>query len=143
MDLNEPRTVDIVRISDPRGNLSVLEYPSSLPFEPARVSWIHEVPSGMIGGAYACYKSSEMIVALSGSLTVTAQSVNGTIRDFTLNRPDMALIVPPMTWRDLNNFATNTVALIISDTTYNDLDIIRDKSLYDEITNDEENEFTS
>ena len=133
MDLNEPRTVDIVRISDPRGNLSVLEYPSSLPFEPARVSWIHEVPSGMIGGAHACYKSSEMIVA----------GLNGTIRNFTLNRPDMALIVPPMTWRDLNNFATNTVALIVSDTTYDELDIIRDKSLYDEITNDEDNEFTS
>ena len=124
MDLNEPRTVDIVRISDPRGNLSVLEYPSSLPFEPARVSWIHEVPSGMIGGAHACYKSSEMIVALSGSLTVATQGLNGTIRNFTLNRPDMALIV-------------------VSDTTYDELDIIRDKSLYDEITNDEDNEFTS
>ena len=139
MDLNEPRTVDIVRISDPRGNLSVLEYPSSLPFEPARVSWIHEVPSGMIGGAHACYKSSEMI----GALRVATQGLNGTIRNFTLNRPDMALIVPPMTWRDLNNFATNTVALIVSDTTYDELDIIRDKSLYDEITNDEDNEFTS
>ena len=108
MDLNEPRTVDIVRISDPRGNLSVLEYPSSLPFEPARVSWIHEVPSGMIGGAHACYKSSEMIVALSGSLTVATQGLNGTIRNFTLNRPDMALIVPPMNWRDLNPLSPPT-----------------------------------
>lgn len=137
MELNRPQIIDIIKIADPRGNLSVLQYPMTLPFEPVRAYWIHDVPSRMMRHGHAFYSARELIVALSGRVEVATESPDGTMKRFTLSRPDEALFVPPMTWRELDNFATNSTVLVIADTLYDEVDYIRDKSVYDNLVNDQ------
>lgn len=137
MESSKPQLIDIVKISDPRGNLSVLQYPSTLPFEPVRAYWIHDVPSGMMRHGHAFYSAQELIVALSGRIEVATESPDGSIKRFTLSRPDQALYVPPMTWRELDNFATNSAVLIVSDRLYDEMDYIRDKNVYNNLVNEE------
>lgn len=138
MESNSPHLIDIVKISDPRGNMSVLQYPSSLPFEPVRTYWIHGVPSGMMRYGHAYYSAQEIIVALSGSIEVATESPDGTLQRFTLSRPNQALFIPAMTWRELDNFATNSVALIVTDSLYDEVDYIRDINYYHNLVRDEE-----
>ena len=130
MALNNPSIIDIVKIADYRGNLSVLQHPSTLPFLPARVYWIHDVPSGMMREGHAYHTSQELIVALSGRIEVSTQSPDGNVKHFTLSKPNEALYVPPMTWRELHDFATNSAVLIVTDTLYDESDYIRDKEQY-------------
>ena len=130
MALSNPQIIDIVKIVDYRGNLSVLQYPSTLPFAPARVYWIHDVPSGMMREGHAYHSSQELIIALSGRIEITTLRVDGTTEHFTLSKPNEALYVPPMTWRELHNFATNSAVLIVTDTLYDECDYIRDKDCY-------------
>ncbi len=137
MESSKPQLIDIVKISDPRGNLSVLQYPSTLPFEPVRAYWIHDVPSGMMRHGHALYSAQELIVALSGRIEVATESPDGSVKRFTLSRPDQALYVPPMTWRELDNFATNSAVLIVSDCLYDEMDYIRDKNVYNNLVNEE------
>lgn len=124
--------IDIVRFSDPRGNLSVLEHPGALPFAPRRAYWIYDVPAGNYRDGHAYRRSTEVIVALSGSFDITVENEDG-IRRFTLSRPDTGLLVPPLTWRCIDNFATNSVALVVTDTLYDESDYIRDKGLFDSL----------
>lgn len=140
MESNKPQLIDIVKISDPRGNLSVLQYPTSLPFEPARTYWIHDVPGGMMRYGHAFYSAQEVIVALSGSFDVTCEDSSGKTYRFTLSRANQGLLVPAMTWRELHNFATNSVALVVSSTLFDEVDYIRDKTYFDTLITDEENE---
>lgn len=133
MALNSPKIIDIVKIEDYRGNLSVLQYPSPLPFVPARAYWIHDVPSGMMREGHAYHSSQELIIALSGRIDVTTQGVDGAINTFTLSKPNEALYVPQMTWRELHNFATNSAVLIVTDTLYDENDYIRSKDDYNKL----------
>lgn len=138
MESNKPQLIDIVKISDPRGNMSVLQHPSSLPFEPVRAYWIHGVPAGMMRYGHAYYSGQEMIVALSGCLDVATESPDGSVQRFTLSRPNQALFIRAMTWRELDNFATNSVALVVADTLYDEVDYIRDINYYHRLVSDEE-----
>lgn len=130
---DKAKLIDIVRFSDPRGNLSVLEHPGALPFTPERAYWIYDVPAGNYRDGHAYRSATELIVALSGSFDITVEH-GGETRRFTLSRPDTALLVGPMTWRRIDNFATNSVALVVTDTLYDEADYIRDKELFDSLT---------
>lgn len=141
MESNKPQLIDILKISDPRGNLAVLQSPGSLPFEPARVYWINDVPAGEMRTGHAFYSSRELIVALAGSLQVTTESLDGEIRRFTLSRPGQGLFVPSMTWRELTEFTTNSVALVVSDSLYDPLDYIRDKNEFDNLSTIQDSEY--
>ncbi len=133
---NKPHIFDVIKIADTRGNLSVLQYPSTLPLNPVRVYWITDVPSGQMRLGHAYYSAQEVIVALSGSVRVTTQTAEGEVSRFTLSRPDQALFVPPMTWREIDNFATNASVLIATDTLYDEVDYIRNKDEFDRLSND-------
>jgi len=134
MEWSEPALFDVVKIADPRGNLSVLQYPSTLPFDPMRAYWIYDVPSGMMRLGHAHYASQEVIIALAGGFDVVTQSPDGQISQFSLSRPNQGLYMPAMTWRELTNFTTNSVALVITDTIYDESDYIREKNIYDRLT---------
>lgn len=131
MGFNKVRLIDIARISDPRGNLAVLEQPGALPFSPQRAYWIYDVPAGSYREGHAYHTASELIVALSGSFDVTVEFSEGQTRRFTLSRPDVGLYIAPMTWRKIDNFATNSVAMVITDTLYNEDDYIRYKEQFE------------
>ena len=121
----EPHIVDLPRIMDPRGNLSVIESEDLLPFKIARAYWIYDVPSGMWRDGHAFIEQQEFLVALSGSFDVV---VNDGEREqtFHLARPQIGLYIPRLTWRHINNFSTKSVALVLTSTYYNEDDYITD-----------------
>lgn len=141
MESNKPRLIDIIKISDPRGNLAILQANASLPFEPARAYWINDVPAGEMRTGHAYHSSRELIIALAGSMQVVTQSLDGEISRFTLHRPDQGLFIPSMTWRELTDFTTNSVVLIVSDSLYNPVDYIRDKNEFDNLTGLNDNKY--
>lgn len=120
-----PFIIQLPKIIDKRGNLSFFEYPKQLPFEIARTYWIYDVPGGEIRGSHAFKEQQEFIIALSGSFDVVLHDGEKEEK-FSLNRSYYGLYVPKMYWRRLENFSTNSLALIVSDKHFNANDYIRD-----------------
>jgi dTDP-4-dehydrorhamnose 3,5-epimerase-like enzyme len=116
--------IELPKIKDARGNLSYFENENQIPFEIKRSYWIYDVPGGEFRGSHAFKKSKEFIVALSGSFDVVIHDGNQE-KIFQLNRSYHGLYVPNMLWRSLDNFSTNSVALIVSSICYNEDDYIR------------------
>lgn len=125
MDYSIPQLIELPKILDERGNLSFFEYPNQLPFEIKRTYWIYDVPGGENRGGHAFLEQNEFIVALSGSFDVVIH--NGKVEEkFHLSRSYYGLFVPKKIWRSLENFSTNSLALIVSDRHYSEKDYIRD-----------------
>nr|WP_314494069.1 FdtA/QdtA family cupin domain-containing protein [uncultured Chryseobacterium sp.] len=121
----KPNIINLPKILDKRGNLSFFEYPNQLPFEIARTYWIYDVPGGEVRGSHAFKEQQEFIIALSGSFDVILNDGKKEER-FSLNRSYDGLYIPKMYWRSLENFSTNSLALIVSDRLYDDTDYVRD-----------------
>ncbi len=123
--------INLPKFPDERGNLSFLENNNQIPFEIKRVHWIYDVPGGEARGGLAYRETEEFIIALSGSFDVEID--DGIQRKkYSLNRSYNGVLVPKGTWREVNNFSTNSVALIVASTSYDPNDSIRD---YDEFLN--------
>ena len=127
--MEKPKLVLLPKILDKRGNLSVIESESQVPFSIKRTYLIYDVPGGEVRGGHAFFEQKEMIVALSGSLDIIV--FNGVKEQkFSLNRSYQGLYIPNGLWRHMENFATNTLVLVISNTNYNENDYIRNKKSY-------------
>lgn len=123
--------IQLPKFLDARGNLSFLEQLNHIPFEIRRTYWIYDVPGGESRGGHAYKENEEFIVSLSGSFDVIID--DGKKRNtFTLNRSYYGLYVPKGLWREMDNFSTNSLALIVSSTKYSKDDYIRN---YDEFIN--------
>lgn len=123
--IDRPEIIDLPKFEDPRGNLTFIEQNKHIPFEIKRVYWIYDVPGGQIRGGHAFKEQREIIVALSGSFDVVLN--NGQKEEhFHLNRSYFGLYVPNLWWRHMENFSTNSVALIVCNTLFNPQDYIRD-----------------
>ena len=123
--MDKPRIIDIPKKGDRRGNLSVVEECNHIPFKIERAFWIYDVPGGEFRGGHAYRESEEFIVALSGSFDVVVD--DGTEkRVFSLNRSYYGLYIPKLIWREMENFSTNSLALVLSSTPFNAADYIRD-----------------
>jgi len=117
--------IQLPKNGDRRGNLSVIEEMNHIPFKIERAFWVYDVPGGETRGGHAYRESEEFIVALSGSFDVIID--DGTQkRTFSLNRSYYGLYVPKLMWREMVNFSTNSLALILSSTPYDAADYIRD-----------------
>ncbi len=134
MDLKKVQLIDLPKILDPRGNLSFFENNNQIPFVIKRTYWIYDVPGGEIRGSHAFKKSHEFIVSLSGSFDVVLHDGKNE-RIIHLNRSYYGVYIPNMIWRTLNNFSTNAAALIVSSTSYNENDYIRDFITFKSLTN--------
>ena len=121
-----PSLIDLPKFLDLRGNLSFIEEDIHIPFQVKRVYWIYDVPGGEHRGGHAFGRTEELIVALSGSFDVVLLDGLKEFR-FSLNRSYYGVHVPKMVWRMLENFSTNSVALIIASTEYSESDYIRDQ----------------
>ena len=123
--MRNPEIIKLPKIMDPRGNLSFFEHPNQLPFEIARTYWLYDVPGGEVRGSHAFREQQEFIIALSGSFDVV---VNDGKKEehFSLNRSYYGLFIHKRYWRRIENFSTNSLALIVSDKNYNEADYIRD-----------------
>ena len=124
-DGQEPLLIDLPKIEDPRGSLSIIEQTKQIPFVIQRVYWIYDVPGGMNRGGHAYKENQEFIVALSGSFDVILD--NGQYKKtYSLNRSYFGLYVPKGMWRVMTNFSTNSVALVLSSTEFCEADYIWD-----------------
>lgn len=123
--MEQPRIIQLSKIADPRGNLSVIEELKDIPFKIERTFWIYDVPGGETRGGHAYKETQEFIVALSGSFDVVLDDGKEK-KTFSLNRSYNGLYVPKGLWRVMENFSTNSLALVLSSTKYDKDDYIRD-----------------
>ena len=125
MIISDVRIIELPRFTDPRGNLSVIEELKDIPFKIERTYWIYDVPGGEHRGGHAYKENQEFIVALSGSFDVILD--DGIKKHvFQLNRSYYGLYVPKGMWREMDNFSTNSLALVLSSTKFDLNDYIRD-----------------
>lgn len=125
MKTESAQIIKLPKILDKRGNLSIIEEFKNIPFKIERTYWIYDVPGGESRGGHAYRENEEFIVALSGSFDVVLD--DGSNRKvFSLNRSYYGLYVPKGLWREMNNFSTNSLALVLSSTSYNPQDYIYD-----------------
>ena len=117
--------IQLPKIVDKRGNLSVIESLQHIPFKIRRTYLIFDVPGGGKRGGHAYIDQFEFIVSLSGSFDVhTDNGINK--KTFSLNRSYYGLLVPSMVWRSIDNFSTNALCLVVSSTKFDESDYIRD-----------------
>jgi hypothetical protein len=123
------RIIDLPKIKDPRGNLSVIESSAQIPFEIKRTYLIYDVPGGQVRGGHSYRRQVEFIISLSGSFDIHLD--DGSEKEvFSMNRSYYGLFVPNMIWRSMKNFSTNALCLVLSSTLFDEQDYIRDYELF-------------
>lgn len=127
--MEKSRIVELPKILDKRGNLSFIESAQHIPFGVKRAHWIYDVPSGQTRGGHAYIQTQEFIVAMSGSFDVVLHEEDGE-RTISLNRSYYGLYVPAGTWRELCNFSSNSLALVLSSTFFDENDYVDNYSIY-------------
>jgi hypothetical protein len=123
--MNKAQLYNLPKFEDPRGNLSFIEELNHIPFKIERTYWIYDVPGGQVRGGHAFKEQKEFIVALSGSFDVIVDDGKRK-HTFSLNRSYYGLFLPAGLWRQMQNFSTNSLALVLSSTHYSDEDYILD-----------------
>ena len=124
----ETKIINLPKFEDPRGNLSFVEEENHIPFKIERTYWIFDVPGGQVRGGHAFKEQREFIIALSGSFDVVVDD-GASKQVYSLNRSYYGLYIPFGLWRQMENFSTNSLAVVLTSTKYIESDYIRD---YDE-----------
>ena len=138
MNIENCRIIDLPKIADPRGNLTFVEQGKHVPFDISRVYYLYDVPGGSERGGHAHKDLSQLIIAMSGSFDVVlSDGINE--EKFSLNRSYYGLYVPNLLWRRIENFSTNSLALIVSNVAYNEKDYIRDFEVFKKLRNEIKN----
>ena len=129
MTEKERSILNLPKIIDPRGNLTVAEGQTNVPYDVKRVYWVYDVPAGESRGGHAHRACRELIVAVSGSFSVTLD--NGSEKEtFHLNHPWQGLLVETGVWRTLDDFSSGAVCLVLASQEFKESDYIRDYSDY-------------
>lgn len=135
--MDKPEIIQLPKYLDARGNLSVIEEMKEIPFKIERTYWIYDVPGGEQRGGHAYKENQEFIVSLSGCFDVVLD--DGTNKQvFTLNRSYYGLYVPKGYWREMENFSTNSLALVLSSTKYDSSDYIYDYEIFKHYMNEKQ-----
>lgn len=128
MSIEDCKIIELPKISDPRGNLTFIEGMRHIPFEIRRVYYTYDVPGGADRGGHAHKALHQLIIAMSGSFDVTLDDGRNK-KKFHMNRSYQGLYVCPMMWRDLDNFSSGSVCMVLASNIYEASDYYRD---YDE-----------
>lgn len=128
--MSKVQIINLPKFVDRRGNLSFIEENWHVPFKINRVFWIYDVPGGEDRGGHAYRETDEFIVALSGSFDVVIDNGKDDVQTYQLNRSYYGLYVPKMIWRQMTNFSTNSVAIVLASTLYDANDYIRDYEVF-------------
>lgn len=123
------RLIDLPRIADPRGNLTFVEGGAHIPFDVRRVYYLYDVPGGAERGGHAHKELEQLIIALSGSYEVVLDD-GLERRSVFLNNPSQGLLMPRMVWRELQNFSSGAVCLVLASALYSEEDYYRDYDAY-------------
>ena len=128
-NIKDCRIIDLPKIADPRGNLTFIEHGKHIPFDIKRVYYLYDVPGGSERGGHAHKELHQLIIAMSGSFDVILDDGNEKER-YHLNRSYYGLYVCPMIWRELNNFSSGSVCMVIASNLYDESDYYRDYDAY-------------
>ena len=123
--INDLKILDIPKIKDTRGNLSVIEK-DLLPFSLKRVYYLYDIPSGAYRGGHAHITQQELLIAISGSFNLKLQDKKGNKKTITLNKPNKGLYVPNLIWRELEDFSSGAICLVLSSSEFSENDYIRE-----------------
>ena len=125
MKVSDCKIINFPLVKDARGNLSIIEGNKHIPFETKRIFYLYDVPSGASRGGHSNKMTDQVIIALSGSFDVIVD--DGFDRTpFFLNRPHYGLYIPSGLWREIDNFSSNSIALVLASTFFDENDYIRD-----------------
>jgi len=123
--IDDCQVIDLSKIHRPSGNITVVENDINIPFQVKRVYYLYDVPAGEDRGGHAHYQLEQYIIAASGSFDVILD--DGTNKKtVTLNRPHLALHIVPGLWRELENFSSGSICMVLASHTYDEKDYIRD-----------------
>lgn len=127
--LEDCTIIKLPKIYDVRGNLTFIENSKHIPFDIKRIFYLYDVPGGETRAGHAHKKLDQFIIALSGSFDVILDDGLAK-KTFILNRPNYGLYIPSMIWRELNNFSSGSVCLVLASEYYNEDNYIRDYDKY-------------
>jgi dTDP-4-dehydrorhamnose 3,5-epimerase-like enzyme len=125
MQIERCRLIDFPVIGEPRGNLTFIEGERHIPFSIRRVYYLYDVPGGATRAAHGHRQLSQVMIAMSGSFDVTLDDGHSK-RKFHLNRSYVGLYIPPMIWRDLDNFSSGSVCMVLASEVFDESDYFRD-----------------
>jgi dTDP-4-dehydrorhamnose 3,5-epimerase-like enzyme len=125
MPIDDCRILRLPQITDSRGNLTFVEGRNHIPFDIARVYYLYDVPGGSDRGGHAHKRLHQLMVAVAGSFDIRLTDGKRT-KTFTLNRPFEGLYICPMIWRDLTNFSSGAVSLVMASDPYDEADYLRE-----------------
>jgi hypothetical protein len=114
-----------------KGNLTAVTNGSQIPFDVKRIYYLYDVPGGLSRGGHAHIELQQLVVSLSGSFDITLDDGNAK-RTFQLSRPNRGLLIPSGLWRELNNFSSGSICMVLASETYTEKDYLRD---YNEFKN--------
>jgi len=125
MSIGDCKVIDLPKIYDPRGNLTFIESENHIPFQIQRVYYLYDVPGGAERGGHAHKGLHQLIIAMSGSFDVSLDDGKEKKR-FNLNRSYSGLYVCPMIWRELDNFSSGSVCMVLASNKYDEDDYYRE-----------------
>lgn len=129
MAIDDCRIIDLPKIADPRGNLTFIEGGKHIPFSIARAYYLYDVPGGADRGSHAHKQLHQLMIAMSGSFDVVLDDGKNKKR-IHLNRPYFGLHICPMIWRELDNFSSGSVCMVLASRVYEESDYFRDYSQF-------------
>ncbi|HQE33834.1 MAG TPA: FdtA/QdtA family cupin domain-containing protein [Flavobacterium alvei] len=121
--IDDVQLIEVPKAHDVRGNLSVIEG-NTIPFEIKRVYYLYDIPTASVRGGHAHKNLHQLLVALSGSFDVVLKDGNSQ-KVITLNKPNFGLLIPTGIWRELQNFSSGSVCLVLASAEFNENDYIR------------------
>lgn len=124
MLLPDCKIIELPKIVDPRGNLSFIEGGKHVPFDLKRLFYLYDVPSGESRAGHALKSCAQFVIAASGSFTVSLDDGKDK-KSFLLNRASQGLYIPPLVWRDIDNFSTGSVCVVLASHYYDEADYYR------------------
>jgi len=125
MSIDNCRIIDLPRINDPRGNLTFVEGNAHIPYDIKRVYYLYDVPGGAERGGHAHKGLQQLIIAMSGSFDIHLDD-GVSKRTFHMNRSYFGLYVPTMIWREIDNFSSGAVCMVLASERYDESDYYRD-----------------
>ena len=122
--------IDLPKITDPRGNLTVVTEGVEVPFSISRAYWVYDVPGGENRGGHAHKRLQQFVVALSGSFTGNRSDGKGNVESYHLNHPYQGLLIKNMVWRTIDDFSSGAVCLVLASDPFDEDDYIRNYEEY-------------
>jgi hypothetical protein len=132
MVINNCKIIDLPKIADYRGNLSFVESRNQIPFDINRIYYLYDVPGGAERGGHAHKELHQLIIAISGSFKVTLNDGNDSIT-YLLDKSSQGLYICPLIWRELKDFTSGSVCLVLASDFYSEDDYYRDYSFFYDI----------